>query len=76
MTERQDGLRRVESSTVDLDVLQQRLQDVGVLVQLSKDAYFGVPTRHGFKVGYVFLTTREMEEGLEKAAGEINRQTH
>lgn len=59
---------------VDLDVLKKRLEDVGVVVQLSDDAYFGRSIRHGFKIGYAFLTTNEMEEALDKTAQEIQRQ--
>lgn len=60
---------------VDLDVLQDRLKEAGVVVQLAKDAYFEAPVRHGFKIGYAFLTTKEMEEALGKLAKEIGRQT-
>ena len=59
---------------VNLESLQERLKEQGILVQPTKNAFFGEPHSHGFKIGYAFLSQPEMEEALEKTSKEIKRQ--
>jgi 2-aminoadipate transaminase len=59
---------------IDLNLLMIRLKEQHVLIQLSTNAFFGKPHSHGFKIGYAFLSSREMEEGIEKLSKEIKRQ--
>lgn len=58
---------------IDLRKLQERLKVAGVLIQLSNDAFFGIPHSHGFKIGYAFLSQSEMEEGIEKLSREVKK---
>jgi 2-aminoadipate transaminase len=57
--------------SVDLQALAARLRERKVLLSLSDRAYFGVPHLHGFKLGYAFLNTEEMERGLTLLAAEL-----
>jgi len=58
---------------VNLDQLLVKLKAQGVLIQLSKNAFFSEPHSHGFKIGYAFLSKAEMEIAVEKVAQEIRK---
>ena len=58
---------------VDLEKLEKNLKDLGILIQLSTNTFFGLPHSHGFKIGYAFLSQPEMEQGLEKLSIEIKK---
>lgn len=59
---------------INLETLQEKLKQQGIVIQLSKHAFFGEPHSHGFKIGYAFLSQPEMEESIEKLSKEIRRQ--
>lgn len=58
---------------IDLQLLMTRLQDRGVTIQLPGRAFFGSPHSHGFKIGYAFLSQKDMQEGIEKLSQEIKK---
>lgn len=59
---------------VNLEKLLEKLKNQDVIIQLSKDAFFGEPHSHGFKIGYALLNQKEMELAISKAAVEIKKQ--
>lgn len=58
---------------VALDALIRRMAARGVRIESSRDAFFGPPHLHGFKIGYAFLSVEEMQQGLETLAEELRR---
>lgn len=56
---------------VSLELLCQRLKNKNIEIQLPHNAFFGKPHLHGFKIGYAFLSQKEMSDAIEKTAREI-----
>ncbi|MFH0900963.1 MAG: PLP-dependent aminotransferase family protein [Pseudomonadota bacterium] len=60
--------------SVDLSALRERLAQGGVAVLSSEESFFGAPHLHGFRIGYAYPKTAELERGLRTVAAEIQRQ--
>jgi 2-aminoadipate transaminase len=58
---------------VSLPALVERLQARGVVISLSGGAFFREPHLHGFRLGYAFLSPREMEQAVGVLAEELTR---
>jgi GntR family transcriptional regulator of abcA and norABC len=56
---------------VDLPDLQCRLAGRGVAIDVSTDAFHGVPHLHGFRLSYAFASTDVLRKGLEIVAEEL-----
>lgn len=58
---------------INLELLRERLEKRDVSIALSDAAYFGKPLNHGFKIGYAYLNTSEMEQALSILSVEFGK---
>ncbi len=50
---------------ISIPKIVAELDEQKIIIQPSDDAFRGTPHLHGFKVGYAYLTKKEMQKGLE-----------
>ena len=58
---------------IDLEDISVRLESKEVMINLSHEAFFGKPHLNGFRIGYAFLPTERMQQGVEILADELKK---
>jgi 2-aminoadipate transaminase len=58
---------------LNLEKLIHKLHERKIRIQTSEDAFFGPPHLHGFKIGYAFISKKEMQTGIEILSEEIKK---
>jgi len=59
---------------VDLDRLSARLLERGIVIDATRESFFGTPHLHGFKLGYAYPKPAQLERAIPMLGAAITRE--